>query len=193
MKIKIGNKEYIGQCNALSYIYHRKIFDLNIFDELNELKEKIKNIIDNDDLQNSSKMFYEILVRLIYTLIYTENKNIMSFEELKEEIEKKGLLDTTINSVIDIYLKSFTDEKLTKELEKIPTKIGQKKPVFPEHDFLSNCFESGISIDTLREFTYVDIKKMQISSYKQNQQQNQKGKVYIKATQKDWDKLAGGM
>lgn len=185
MKIKIGNKEYIGQCNALSYVFYRRIFKTNIFDDINILREELNKIVcelSNDNGVN----FYNILIKLVYTLIYTYNQEFIDFEEWKEEIAKQIILEDTINKVIDIYLESFINEEVKKQLEKLPkSNENEEVSLFPEHDFLCICLKINLNIQDLKFLTYVDVVKIFLSNCSVK-----KDSRYRNATQADWDRLA---
>ena len=187
MIIKIGNKEYIGQCNALSYMFHKKIFKTSIFDDLVILKECLLK-------KRSSEEFYNVLIRLIYTLIYTNSNELYCFEEFKEEIMNETISSITIDEIINLYLESFFDNEALEELEKIDKKEttyeGQntKNEVFPEHEFIVSCISFGLNIEALKELTYIDVVKMMITTRKR-EKENKKPR-YRMATQEDWDRLA---
>lgn len=190
MKIKLKDIEYVGRCNALSYVFFKKLFKKNILDELNKMRECLFDINKNKDLVKNSNEVDEILTRLMYTLIYTENKDIISFLKFKEELEKIQIPIETMNDIISIFLDSFVDEELIEAMKKIPNK-DNSKATFLEHEFLYTCFKNGISIEALKELTYVDVMKILITSVNLN---NENEKVtYRKATQQDWDRFAGGM
>ena len=86
MLIKIGNKKYVGYCNAMTYIYYNKVFNANIFDDLDRIKEYLIKInlqkIEKNDVDN----MVNIILKLVYILIYTNNpKKINRFEKWKNE------------------------------------------------------------------------------------------------------------
>lgn len=83
---------------------------------------------------------------------------------------------------------AFVDLELTKELEKINSSNDNIEDKFPEHTFLALCAKSGIDIEYLKIFTYVDIMKMLISFADTS---NNKQNSVRKATQSDIDKLLG--
>lgn len=187
MKIKIKDKNYIGQCNALSYIYYKKVFKVNIVEDLEELRKKLINIAKGKSNEHDVINFYEILLRLIYILIYTKDQDIDDFEEWSAGIRIKDLTENLIDKTIEIFLESFTDEEVVEELEKIPNKES-KNSIFPEHEFLKICLDYGLSVEYLKKFTYIDIMKIFISSYIENKEN--KKQRFKEATQNDWDKLA---
>lgn len=185
MKIKIGSKEYIGQCNALSYVFHRRIFETNIFDDINILREALNKFLKNLENDNGVN-FYNVLIKLIYTLIYTNNQDFIEFELWKKEIAKEVISEDTINKIIDTYLTSFINEEVRKELEKLPknSKNGDIT-LFPEHDFLSICLKINLNMQDLKLLTYIDVLKIFLSNC--DIKRNSK---YRNATQADWDRLA---
>ena len=187
MKIKIKNKSYIGQCNALSYIFYKRIFKTNIFEDLEELRRVLANISKGNFNEEDTAKFYEILLRLIYILIYTVNQYIEDFKEWNTKIEIEDLTEDLIDKTIEIFLENFIDEEVIEELEKIPSD-STKTNIFPEHDFLKTCLGYGLSMQDLRKLTYVDIMKIFISSY--TEAQEEKEKRFKEATQSDWDRLA---
>ena len=189
MDIKIKGKKYIGQCNALSYIFYKKIFNTNIFDDLKIFRKALIDIENGNNNKESVLNFYEILQKFIYVLIYTKNQDIEDYEEWKSLLELKDITENVINSTIEIIIKSFLDEEVNKELEKIPEN-DIKEPIFPEHSFLNLCLSYGLTIEDLKILTYTDISKMYISAYLKNKENGKRTKKGRKATQADWDKLA---
>lgn len=181
MIIKIGSKEYVGQCNALSYIFHKRIFNINVLDEIENIKNSLKKLIENKEINN----FNDSILRIIYTLIYTANKNIENFDAWKNEIENEIISERTINDIIEILIKSFIDVEVNNELKKIIKKEENMKSKFVEHEFLATCLKFGLTIKDLRELTYIDILKIFISTVSTDKEER-----YRRATQEDWDKLA---
>ena len=187
MKIRIKNKNYIGQCNALSYIFYKRIFKTNIFEDLEYLRKSLVNISKDNARDEDIAKFYKIIIRLIYALIYTKNQDIEDFEKWIENIEIKDITEDLTNKTIEIFLDNFIDEEVVKELEKIPNN-STKTNIFPEHEFLKICLDYGLSIEDLRKLTYIDIIKIFISSYMEKQEE--KVEKFKEATQADWDRLA---
>ena len=188
MKIRIKNKKYVGQCNALSYIFYKKIFKVNIFVDLENLRKDLTKISENTANREDVEDFCEILIKLIYILIYTKNQDVEDFEEWKQDIKLEDLTEKITFSTIELYLESFVDEDVENELEKIPNNNNNEKNIFPEHEFLKICLDYGMSIQDLKTLTYIDITKIFICSYKENQKRNKKS--FKEATQSDWDRLA---
>lgn len=187
MKIRIKNKNYIGQCNALSYIFYKRKFKTNIFEDLEVLRRSLVNISEDNAKEQDIASFYETITRLIYTLIYTKNQDIEDFQEWIKNIEIKDLTEDLTNKTIEIFLENFIDEEVVKELEKIPNN-STKTNIFPEHEFLKICLDYGLSLEDLRKLTYIDIIKIFISSYLEKQEE--KAEKFKEATQADWDRLA---
>ena len=77
---------------------------------------------------------------------------------------------------------AFVDEEVNKELKKLSSGDNQEE-LFPEHAFLSICIKAGISYEYLKNFTYIDIIKIILSTISDN-----KNKPH-KATQKDIDEF----
>lgn len=53
--------------------------------------------------------------------------------------------------------------------------------VFPEHEFIGTCIKFGMSIQDLKQLTYVDVMKILYTQIE---------KKTKRATQSDWDRLA---
>lgn len=188
MKMVIKNKEYVGQCNALSYIYYKRIFKVNIFEDLENLRKSLLTISANNGEEQDIIDFYKILIRLIYILIYTKIlDNIENFEKWSKEIEIEDLSGELIDKTIEVYLTSFLDEETAKELEKIPND-NNKQSIFPEHEFLRMCLDCGLSTEDLKNLTYIDVVKVLLSAYIGRKEE--KTIKFKEATQEDWDKLA---
>lgn len=190
MLIKIGNKEYVGCCNAMTYVFYNRIFNLNIFDDLDIIKEcliKFKaQIGSKEDIDN----IVDIILKLIYVLIYTNNQNeINSFEKWKKQHEHETIELETINEVIEYFVDNFYSQEVKEELDKIKIREAeQEQIVFQEHTFLNQCLTIGLSVEDMTKLTYVDICKLLIINMKKAKAIN-KPKYRIATTQ-DWDALA---
>ena len=78
---------------------------------------------------------------------------------------------------------AFVDEELNKELSKLKND-GNRKEVFPEHEFLGSCLRIGFHIADLKELTYVDVMKILVTILTTDNSSKE-------ATQNDIDKLLG--
>lgn len=58
---------------------------------------------------------------------------------------------------------TFVDEEAIKELKKLVKSEEEINLKFPEHDFFATALKIGITIEDLKELTYVDILKIFIS------------------------------
>ncbi len=78
---------------------------------------------------------------------------------------------------------AFVDEELSKEIDRKIKNKEKTKEVFPEHEFLGSCLRVGLSLNDLKELTYVDVMKVLISYIEEKKERV--------ATQRDIDKLLG--
>lgn len=191
--ITINNIDHKISCNALTYIYHKKIFEKNIFSDINIIRDFLLLQINFNSLDEDNKSalikkinsYLEAVSRLTYSAIFTRNKEI---EDYKSWIDKNQILDqnsSCISTVIEDVIDCFIDEKVSEELEKLNECSGNDVEVlFPEHYFLSACLNLGLTLKDLEMLTYVDVLKIFLSRTK-------KKKQVRKATQADWDRLAG--
>lgn len=190
MLIKIGNKEYVGYCNAMTYIYYNKVFNANVFDDLDRIKEYLIKInlqkIEKNDVDN----MVNIILKLVYILIYTNNpKEINRFEKWKNEHKNEIIEPNTTNEIIEYLIDNFYSKDVKEELEKIKTTKKQEEDIiFQEHTFLKQCLELGLSCKDLEELSYVDVCKILIINM--NKINNAKKAKYKEATTQDWDMLA---
>lgn len=190
MLIRIENKEYVGCCNAMTYIFYNKVFNLNIFDDLDNIKEcliKFKLQSGNkEDIDN----IVNIILRLIYILIYTNNQNeINSFEKWKKQHEHEVIELETINEVIEFFVDNFYSQEVKEELDKIKVSKNEDEPIiFQEHTFLNQCLNIGLNIEDMTKLSYVDICKLLIVNM--NKAKNLRKPKYKIATTQDWDALA---
>nr|DAQ40926.1 MAG TPA: hypothetical protein [Caudoviricetes sp.] len=190
MLIKIGNKKYVGCCNAMTYIFYNKVFNLNIFDDLDNIKEcliKFKLQSGNkEDIDN----IVNIILRLIYILIYTyDQSKINRFEKWKEEHKHETINMETINEVIEYFVDSFYSQQVREELDKIKVSENKDEPIiFQEHTFLNQCLTIGLNTSDLTKLSYVDVCKLLIVNM--NKAKNLRKPKYKIATTQDWDALA---
>ena len=186
MIIKINNKQYIGQCNALSYIFHKRLFKKNIIEELIALRKCFVKLNENKATKETVEDIYNILTRTVYTLRYTYDSTICSFEDFKKEISKEAISNESINEIIELLMENFTDTEVSKQLEKISSNNTEISK-FPEHDFLISCLQLKLTINDLKILTYIDVMKMIILTL--NTINENTDKQSRKATQSDIDKL----
>ena len=73
--------------------------------------------------------------------------------------------------------RNFVDEEVFKEYEKIPNS-GNDKDKFPEHSFLASSLKIGLTINDLKELSYIDVMKIfltyiDVNEYEKKPTQNQ--------------------
>lgn len=124
--IKICDKEYEIDCNALTYIQFKKIFGVGLFKDIQTLKtffaiqtEKIlelnKKGIEkieierelNEELLNYVDDFVESITRIAYILIYTANNKFKNYEEFMKDIPKLSIDDEWIVEVTEFAVEKF--------------------------------------------------------------------------------------
>jgi len=126
--ITIDGKKYDIDCNALTYVQHKKKFNKGIFEDIKILNnflqqqaliaKKIKD--ENPDIDEatiiaslSSLMldnideFIEASTRLAYIMIYTANKNIAEYEDWLKTIKKISTNDEWIVEVTEFAVSCF--------------------------------------------------------------------------------------
>lgn len=193
--ILIGDNKYKVECNALSYIFYKQIFNINIFDDINRIREYLifqRNLSQNaiqNDLEAATKKvqnFLDAISRLTYICIYCKNREIEEFEEWKN---KNNLLNSEdndwIGKIIQLVTDCYIDEEVEQELSKDSESNENEKVLFPEHTFLYTCLRIGLTMKDLENLTYVDVSKIFLSITKKR-----KTSKYRMATQADWDNLA---
>lgn len=74
------------------------------------------------------------------------------------------------------------DKELIEELEK--RKSRDSEVLFEEHSFIASALKIGLTIQDLKELEFVDVAKIMLC-YLDTQRETKR------ATQADWDKLAG--
>lgn len=79
----------------------------------------------------------------------------------------------------------FVDDELIKETEKIVKSNEKQNDTLEEHQFIANCLKIGLKIDDLKELSYKDVAKIMLCFADRKEKQTRK------ATQSDWDRLAG--
>lgn len=127
-KIVICDKEFNIDCNALTYIQYRKIFNRGIFEDIqiienfvslqvvltDKLKKENPGISDSEITRQLSRImlnnideYIEAVTRITYACIYTANKEIGSYEEWLTEIERINTNDKWIVEVTEFAVSCF--------------------------------------------------------------------------------------
>lgn len=78
---------------------------------------------------------------------------------------------------------AFVDQKLITEFNKINSKEKTTSSIYPAHSFEASCLKVGLSLQDLKERTYVSIMKVLFSFLDKNEEKIKE------ATQKDIDKF----
>lgn len=196
--ITINNSEIKIACNALTYMYYRKIFDKDIFDDIDAVRDFLVLHLSADNLNIENKTreniipklnaYIEALNRLTYVAIYTNNQDI---EDYVKWIKSNNILEQESNctaTIIEEIIDCFIDGKVHEELKKLNESSGDDTEVlFPEHFFLSACLRLGLTLENLKILTYIDVMKIFLSTTREKKER----KKVKKATQADWDRLAG--
>ena len=127
-QIVIEGKSYDIDCNALTYILHKRIFNRGIMQDIhvlqnyiitqtikaNELKEKFTELTEKQiDEQVATFMnnyiddFIEAITRITYSLIYTANEKTESYENFLKGIKKLRIDDDWIVEVTEFAVDCF--------------------------------------------------------------------------------------
>ena len=80
----------------------------------------------------------------------------------------------------------FVDEELIEEINKKPKNDEEENKALEDHQFIANCLQIGLRLDDLKQLEYKDVAKIMLCFSNNSNQPKKK-----KATQADWDKLAG--
>ena len=83
-------------------------------------------------------------------------------------------------------LTRFVDEELIKETQKLSKNEENTNEALEEHQFLATCLKIGFRIEDLKQLEYKDVAKIMLCFV-----DKEKNKQSRKATQSDWDRLAG--
>lgn len=126
--ITICDKIFDIDCNALTYIQYRKIFNKGIFEDIETienfvslqviLSDKIKkenpNISEVELTKQLSRAmlssidnYIEAVTRIAYICIYTANKNVGSYEKWLTEIKRINTTDKWIVEVTEFAVDCF--------------------------------------------------------------------------------------
>lgn len=126
--IEICGKKYEIDCNALTYVKYRNMFNRGIFDDIKILQDflvkytyltkKIKDKnpdVDDITIINSLStlmiddmdLFAEAATRMAYIMIYTSNKEIEEYEKWLETISSIKTNDEWIVEVTEFAVNCF--------------------------------------------------------------------------------------
>ena len=126
--IEICGKEYEIECNALTYIKYRQLFNKGIFEDIKilqtfltkqvyitrQLKEENPNVDDTTIITSLSRLmlddidlFAEAATRMAYIMIYTVDKNIEEYEKWLENISSIKTNDEWIAEVTEFAVSCF--------------------------------------------------------------------------------------
>lgn len=126
--ITICDKRYNIECNALTYIKYREMFNRGIFDDIKVLKtflakqviiaERLKKEnpeLDDNNIINSLStlmlddmdLFVEAATRIAYIMIYTANKKVEEYEEWLKNIPTLKTNDEWIAEVTEFAVNCF--------------------------------------------------------------------------------------
>lgn len=126
--IVIDGNEYNIECNALTYIQYKKVFNKGIFADMdiikdylvrqtlkaNELKEKYPQMSEQEiDTQVGNYMnnyiddFIEVITRIAYILIYSANEKIEEYENWLRKIKSFKLDDDWVAEVTELAVDCF--------------------------------------------------------------------------------------
>ena len=126
--IVIDGNEYEIECNALTYIQYKKVFNKGIFADMdiikdylirqtlkaNELKEKYPQMSEQEiDTQVGNYMnnyiddFIEVITRIAYILIYSANEKIEEYENWLRKIKSFKIDDDWVAEVTELAVDCF--------------------------------------------------------------------------------------
>lgn len=84
----------------------------------------------------------------------------------------------------------FVDDELIEETQKIPKGKENENEALEEHRFIATCLKIGLKIEDLKHLEYKDVAKIMLCFIDATNLDNTNRTR--KATQSDWDALAGG-
>lgn len=126
--ITICGKEHKIDCNALTYVKYRKLFNRGIFDDIKILQSFLtKQVVITEQLKkenpdvddatiiaslsklmlNDMDLFVEAATRIAYIMIYTANKKIAEYEKWLEDIPYLKTNDEWIAEVTEFAVSCF--------------------------------------------------------------------------------------
>ena len=127
-QIVIEGNKYDIDCNGLTYILHKRIFNRGIMQDIhvlqnyiitqtikaNEIKTKFPKLSDteiNNQVANFMNDyiddFIEAITRIAYTLMYTANEKIVIYEDFLRSIKNFKIDDDWIVEVTEFAVNCF--------------------------------------------------------------------------------------
>lgn len=127
-QIAIDGNKYDIECNALTFVLHKKLFDKGIMQDMrilqnylvtqtiksNEIKTKFPKLSDteiNNQVANFMNDyiddFIEAITRIAYTLMYTANDKIKSYDDFLRSIKNFRIDDNWIVEVTEFAVNCF--------------------------------------------------------------------------------------
>lgn len=79
---------------------------------------------------------------------------------------------------------AFVDNELYEKINRISDNKEDSSEEYPEQEFIASCLRIGLTIEDLKEITYIEAIKILYSTI-----EKKKVKKVRKATQADWDRL----
>ena len=127
-QIKIDGNTYDVDCNALTYVLHKRIFNKGIMQDIriiqnylitqtieaNKLKNQFPELNESELNDRISKFmnnyideFIEAITRIAYTLIYTANDKVANYDDFLRNIKKFKIDDDWIVEVTELAVNCF--------------------------------------------------------------------------------------
>lgn len=127
-QIKIDGNTYDADCNALTYVLHKRIFNRGIMQDIriiqnylitqtieaNKLKNQFPELSESELNDRISKFmnnyideFIEAITRIAYTLIYTANDKVANYDDFLRNIKKFKIDDDWIVEVTELAVNCF--------------------------------------------------------------------------------------
>lgn len=127
-QVKIDGNIYDVDCNALTYVLHKRIFNRGIMQDIriiqnylitqtieaNKLKNQFPELSESELNDRISKFmnnyideFIEAITRIAYTLIYTANDKVANYDDFLRNIKKFKIDDDWIVEVTELAVNCF--------------------------------------------------------------------------------------
>ena len=127
-QIVIDGNKYDIDCNALTFVLHKRLFNKGLMQDVrilqnylitqtikaNEIKAKFQKLTDTEiDNQVANFMneyiddFIEAITRIAYTLMYTANEKIASYDDFLRSIKNFKIDDDWIVEVTELAVDCF--------------------------------------------------------------------------------------